>query len=137
MTNKPLDFIVVRAARCGTTYLHKFLNSNPSISLPAREKLHFFDNDKSFFKGYGYYNSFLGENKDSIFGEISPRYMLYLDSLRRIYEYNKQIKITSILRDPVKRVVSQFKYFSNVNNTEEIKHILIASQKSYVEDYVK
>jgi hypothetical protein len=132
-----IDFIGVGAARCSTTWLYECLREHPEICMSKKKELHFFDNDNNFHKGINYYRNFfspcLGERK---LGEITPRYMLYAEAMKRIKKEFPKLKLIISLRDPVDRALSQYKYFRFNKKKEPISDIEYAFDGDYKEDYV-
>jgi Sulfotransferase domain len=53
----------------------------------------------------------LNPKKGFITGEASPYYIFYPHAARRIYEVMPQVKIIAVLRNPVERAFSHYKYF--------------------------
>jgi hypothetical protein len=53
----------------------------------------------------------LNPKKGFITGEASPYYIFYPHAARRIYEVMPQVKIIAVLRNPVDRAFSHYKYF--------------------------
>lgn len=105
---KKLDFIIVGAMKAGTTSLAFQLTDNPQICIPLQE-LHFFDNDENFKKGLEWYESFFKEcDPETIFGEKTPTYSYSEKVPERIFDYNPEIKIVWIFRNPVDRAYSNY-----------------------------
>ena len=50
------DFILIGAARAGTTWISKNLGEHPEIFIPRKKELHFFDSQ--YPKGLEFYESF-------------------------------------------------------------------------------
>lgn len=120
-SGKKLDFIIVGAQKSGTTALYYYLRQHPEILFGKRKELHFFDNEELFRRKKPNYNILHNKMIDSsghkISGECTPRYIYWAPSMRRIWEYNPQIKIIAILRNPVKRAYSQWNMYRNSGKT--------------------
>jgi hypothetical protein len=70
------------------------------------KEVHFFDEESNFIDApdYNKYHKCFEGNPGALArGEVTPIYMYLEPAIRRIYEYNSQIKIIAILSDPVKR----------------------------------
>jgi hypothetical protein len=119
-TDPMVDFLLVGAQKAGTTTLHAYLQEHPQIAMPERKELHFFNNE-TFFQGqadYAYYHSFfkkLGENKPQdpgqrpmLKGEATPAYLYCRDAAKRIWQYNPDMKIIMVLRNPIDRAFSHW-----------------------------
>jgi sulfotransferase family protein len=106
-----LDFIVAGAQKSGTTALHYFLEQHPQIALPDKQELHFFDDEDLFAKGANYdllHDSFKPTRNSVVAGENTPAYIYWKPSIERIWNYNKQIKLILLLRNPIERAFSHW-----------------------------
>ena len=108
--------MIIGAARCGTSSLHKNLLLHPRIQGPLRTKIHgnnkevhFFD--KKFKKGIEYYASCFPEkeSKHILNFESTPNY-LYDETVpgKVLDTFLDPIKFIVMLRDPVARAWSHF-----------------------------
>lgn len=116
------DFIVIGAAKCGTTSLFHYLSQHPGIFLPRRKEPSFFahESDGDTFHGPGddewnfvttlseYQDLFRGAQRGFVTGDISPRYLYFEQSSRRIAHHAPQARLVAILRHPVDRAYSHF-----------------------------
>ena len=106
-----LDFIVAGAQKCGTTALHYQLEKHPQIALPDKEELHFFDDEERFARGVNYqdlHDSFRPPSRAVVAGESTPAYLYWQPAMERIWNYNKEIKLIILLRNPVDRAFSHW-----------------------------
>jgi len=118
------DFLVVGAARAGTTTLHSYLHQHPEIFLPdVKEPCFFvFDGDENKYVNgkfafavrdiSSYEKLFLKAGRDQVTGEMSTPYLyLYEKAIKTIKKYfdaSGEIKIVIMLRNPVDRAFSQY-----------------------------
>ena len=116
-----LDFIVVGAQKSGTTALHYFLRKHPQIALPERQELHFFDDDEIFSRPVDYdllhrqFRPVAGSTllrfataRQAIAGEVTPSYLYWEPAMERIWNYNRQIKLVILLRNPIDRAFAHW-----------------------------
>ncbi len=100
------------AQKSGTTALHRFLSEHPQICMADRKEVHFFNKKKYFRKSppdYDRYHSYFSNpSVGQITGEATPRYMYCLSASKRIKEYNPEMKLIFILRNPVERAYSHY-----------------------------
>ncbi|MDX1359438.1 MAG: sulfotransferase, partial [Clostridia bacterium] len=61
MNNKKVSFICPGAQKSGTTTLFSMLSQHPSVYLPSQKELYYFNDDRRYKKGSGYYESFYSE----------------------------------------------------------------------------
>ncbi len=105
--NKPY-FLIIGVQKGGTSSLFFYLKQHPQLELPKHKELHFFDNN--YFKGISWYNqhflSAFKNNKKT--GEASPYYIFHPHVPERVYNYNSNIKLIGMLRNPVDRAYSHF-----------------------------
>ena len=116
-----LDFLGIGAGKSGTTWLADVLRMHPGIFIPAEKELIYF-NDRIAFtdvepnyrhgKPVEWYHAHFRDLKPGqVAGELSPTYLVHLNSAPDIHRYNPAIKLVAILRDPLRRSFSQFQYF--------------------------
>jgi hypothetical protein len=113
-----VDFVCIGAQKSGTTFLASAFRSHPGIQLPNSKELHFFS-PKGEYKSEGgfaqcnadkdvdwYKQQFLADDRKK--GEISTHYLFDPASAVRIKQAFPDIKVFSILRNPVERAFSQY-----------------------------
>jgi len=132
-----LDFVGVGAARCGTTWLAKCLGAHPAIFLPERKELHFFNDDRKYEPGLAWLRPHLaGAAPEQVVGEFTPRYLISRTALERLRRHFPEARPLVLLRDPVERAISQYRYFRFVKRKEPERDLLVALDGVYHEDYV-
>ncbi len=123
------DFLIVGAAKSGTTSLHYYLKQHPQVFMPKVKELCFFaylgdpqtaipswlkeEWHLSFDNIYDYARHFEGASNSQIIGEASPPYLCTYKktilNIKKVYgEKAGEIKIIMILRNPIERAWSQF-----------------------------
>lgn len=111
MANK-VDFLVCGTQKGGTTALHNYLSQHKELYLPKQKELHYFDDESLDWENpnhENYHSHFFNESSiGKIWGEITPIYMYWNNSMERIWQYNKKIKIIIILRNPITRAYSHW-----------------------------
>jgi hypothetical protein len=108
---RPVSFIGIGAMKGGSTALDRYLRQIPDVTMPSNAK----GNEVNFFEGYRkqdweepevWYKQYearvLEEAKptDIIAGEVSPATSYYPNALERVYDYNPDMKLIMIMRDP-------------------------------------
>lgn len=110
--NKLIDFLIMGAQKSGTTALAEFLNEHSAIQLSSKKELHFFDRDRHFKNNpvnYDWYHNYFDMNRnDQLLGEATPIYMYWKLAPKRIFEYNPNMKLIFILRNPIERAYSHW-----------------------------
>jgi hypothetical protein len=114
------NFLGIGSVRGGSTWLHNILDSHPSLLLPQRRKeLQYFT--KYFNKGEFWYGSFFkNASLDGIeyIGEVTPGYLTHSDAPKRIFEFGGIDKFILILRNPVDRSYSHYKWHLRVTGKD-------------------
>jgi len=109
-----VDFIIVGAMKAGTTTFYKILKDHPEISFSKVKETHYFSETTDWRKDIDRYHKFFNQEDGKIYGEASPPYTsypLYGETWKSIYEYNSEMKIIYIVRDPFERSVSHYMHF--------------------------
>jgi hypothetical protein len=116
---KKVDFIVIGAAKSGTTWLWKVLKNHPQCFLPERKEINFFNielqhpvgnrQNSNFNKPLAWYqNHFSNADPCLKWGEVSPMYLCSETAPDAIFNYNPDIRLIALLRNPVERVYSDY-----------------------------
>lgn len=110
------DFLIIGAAKTGTTSLYNYLIQHPQILPSFKKEVHFFD--RHYQNGINWYKSFFPlksekENKNGkilMSGESSPYYLYHPLSAHRVHEHLPGIKLFVVLRNPIDRAVSNYNH---------------------------
>ncbi|MEM7161982.1 MAG: sulfotransferase [Bacteroidota bacterium] len=120
--NKP-NFLVIGAARSGTTLLHSYLLQHPEIYVPKNKQPepHFFLKSHLYQKGEDWYHEkFFSEvTSEKAIGEISTSYLFGEKVPERIKNYNPHMRFLVMLREPKQRAFSNY-WHSFKNGFEHI-----------------
>jgi len=117
-----LDFIIIGAQKCGTTWMWNMLDQHPGTDLPKEKEIFFFSDIEKYSKGIEWYErKFKHLDSGKIIGEASTDYLydrvLYknLNPIKGlppipelIISHYPSIKVIVILRDPVRRAISAY-----------------------------
>ena len=116
-TRKPLvDFMIVGAQKCGNTALASFLGQHPKIRICGRE-MHVFDDpdyraDWTVAETDERYRRELDDaaehEPETLCGEYTPIYMYLPEVAGRLKDYNPNLKLIVLLRDPTERAISHY-----------------------------
>jgi hypothetical protein len=102
-------FIYIGAAKSGSTWLQKVLESHPEIFVPPGKDTEFFS--KHFELGVSWYEKYFPENeKYKAYGELCHRYFADPEAAVRIAKTYPSCKLIAILREPVARTISAYQY---------------------------
>ena len=115
------NFLIIGAAKSGTTAIYTFLKQHPDIYMSPRKELRYFSNRPTpqgdIPEGYvhkgvttlsAYESYFDGVMDERIYGESSPMYLYTPGTAERINETIPNVKLLAILRNPVDRAYSAY-----------------------------
>ena len=112
------NFIIIGASKCGTTSLFFYLSQHPQILTPHKKEIDFFNHN--FDLGLPWYLAqfpAIADAKQFITGGASPSYMYDPLARERIKQLFPDTKLIIMLRNPVKRTISE--YYHAVNRDLE------------------
>jgi hypothetical protein len=147
------DFLIVGAAKSGTTSLYNYLKQNKQIFLPENKEPKYFvskilkyplggkgDNltEELMIKDFENYLSLFKQKKDNqICGEASVDYLYYADHVAPLIRQKLgDVKIIIMLRNPVDRAFSAYKHLvRDVRENESFEKALELEQKRKFNNY--
>ena len=109
------NFLIIGAARCGTSALYDYLRQHPCVAPAFTKEIYFFD--QHFRKGMFWYRGFFPtilekyyakyiRKTDLITGEATPCYIFHPHVPKRVFKSNPKAKLIVLLRNPVDRAYS-------------------------------
>ncbi len=109
-----VNAIIIGAGRSGTTTLYQYLENHPDVCFSDIKGVHYFSGEDLYQRGTEYYHSFWKHCSDEKLKIAADTYLLIDKSApKRIAEYNPEIKIIIILRNPAERTWSSYQYALN------------------------
>lgn len=103
--------IIAGMPRTGTTFLYHNLQKHPSIFVPYRKELEYFN--FYYDKGTDWFlEHFDGIRPDQIGLDIGPKYFLSDAAVERIAAYNPNCKVIVGVRDPIDFALSWYAQYS-------------------------
>ena len=119
------NFLIIGAAKSGTTSLHFYLQQHPEIFMCPRKDTFYFDfdgqepdysgpGDNEWYKDYAvtqrqdYEALFAGILTEKALGESCAGYLYDSKAPARIHRHIPHAKLIAVLRDPVERAYSSF-----------------------------
>jgi hypothetical protein len=116
------DFVIIGAAKSGTTTLYAYLRQFPTTYVPNQKELEFFSRECNYENGLDWYTSQFAGSIDAQFcGEASPSYTFYplFGSVsRRMHDAIPDAKLIYIVRKPVERAFSH--YYQRVKSARHL-----------------
>ena len=110
------DFIGIGVPKSGSTWFMRVLSQHPQIFITAKKEPHFFSSDKLYKKGIkSYCNLYKNAKPNEIAGEFNTKYINFSKkSAERIKKHFPKAKLICILRDPLKRAISHYKWLKQL-----------------------
>jgi hypothetical protein len=114
----PLDFLVIGAAKSGTTTLFHYLRQHPQLFMPADKEAPFFSNDDRFALGWTAFAAehFAGAPSGALLGKITPRYLGDPAVPERLARLMPDVKLLALLRNPIDRAFSKYRLLARKGN---------------------
>jgi predicted DCC family thiol-disulfide oxidoreductase YuxK len=119
------DFLIIGAAKSGTTTLFRYLGKHPQVFVPKEprdKEPNFFGMDEKYARGLSYYASlFDGTQPHQICGEASTDYAKwprFPESAARIAQTLPHVKLIYIMRNPIDRAYS---YYVHINRNQPVE----------------
>lgn len=105
MSNPKVDFIGIGAQKSATSWLHDVLSEHAEIFASEPKELNFFT--ANYDRGQNWYESHFPDKRAGyVCGECSPTYFFSSDAPKRAQQYNPDLRLIAVLRDPVARTFS-------------------------------
>jgi len=115
------NFLMIGAAKSGTTAIYTYIKQHPQIYMSPRKELRYFSNHIEVPKDVSldyvhqgvktleeYEKYFDGVTTETVYGESSPMYLYYPGVAERIKETLPYVKLFAILRNPIDRAYSAY-----------------------------
>jgi len=120
------NFLIIGAAKSGTTSLYHYLRQHPAVFMPEVKEPRFFAyaENPPAMKGPGdvrtnetagavytladYRQLFAGATTETAIGEASPNYLYSETAPRLIREHIPNVQLIAVLRNPIDRAYSHF-----------------------------
>lgn len=131
---KKIDFLIIGTQKGGTSALDHYLRQHPDIGMANKKELHFFDDEKVFSSTKTDYRLFHDQfdfsTHKKVYGEATPIYLYWAPSCQRIWQYNPNIKLIAILRNPTNRAFSHWNMeFDRKFDTESFEYCIKNERK--------
>ncbi|MDA3953962.1 MAG: sulfotransferase, partial [Bacteroidales bacterium] len=100
------NMLIIGAGRSGTTTLYEHLKLHSDICFSNIKEVPYFSIPDIYKRGESYYHSFFKPNKQKIIASSDTYLLIDKDAPKRIFDYNPNMKIIIMLREPVARAYS-------------------------------
>jgi len=128
------NFLIIGASKCGTTWLTRQLQQHPQVYMPDYEVNYFW---KYLDRGIDWYGGHFKTSGDAIaIGESSPNYFALDPKL--IQETLPDVKLIVMLRDPIKRLISDLNHmmrYGEISPLCNIDNFLLNGEKRLLDQH--
>jgi len=125
--SKP-DFIIIGAQKAGTTALYFMLKGHSLVAGANSKEIHYFDNDewysrKKLYEYHAHFQLPYKMKRNSLFFEATPSYLYHPRVAKRLYDYNPNLRLIVVLRDPAFRALSAWTMYHHHFKTGHQKYL--------------
>jgi hypothetical protein len=122
------DFLILGAAKSGTTTLWAYLVRHPKIFMSELKEPEFFSRDAVYERGLQWYRGlFAGASDDQLCGEASTTYSRWphtADAAARIAEVLQRPRFVYLMRHPIERAFSHYAHHMRFDVTMTFEEAL-------------
>jgi hypothetical protein len=116
-----VNLFLIGVNKAGTSWLYYLLDQHPGIFMSDIKELYFFgdfdENGPDTLEAY--HTHFPFEEAYQYFGEATVMYYRSEQAAREIHAYNSNAKLLAIVRDPIQRLLSQYRYHKQLGILDE------------------
>ena len=124
------DFLIVGAAKSGTSSLHLYLDEHPGVVMPRIKETWFWHQPENPNRAMtrrnpklpvtlDQYSALYDRRAGAVYGEATPSYLYYhqltIDKLKRLHPNWEALKIIIILREPISKIKSHYRFARQKN----------------------
>lgn len=116
------DYVIIGGMKCGTSTLAAQLGAQDAIFMTEPKEPNFFSDEETFAKGLDWYSDlFASAEPGDLLGEASTHYAkwpVHPKAAERLRGYAPDAKLIYMVRDPVKRALSQLRHHWTMREVE-------------------
>lgn len=107
-----VSFMVIGVQKCGTSSLAYQLEQHPNVEFCRHKEPDFFSKSKDWRNELDAYHGLYNKDAEKkVLGEASTTYswlLEYPETVDRLFEYNPELKLVFMIRNPIDRIRSHF-----------------------------
>ena len=106
-----VDFVIIGAQKSATTLLADQFRRHPEVSFCHRKEPHYFSRESNWAENIDDYHGLYTQRPGHIYGEASTtysRFPLYPHVPSVLRDYNPELKLIYVVRDPIERMKSAY-----------------------------
>lgn len=109
--DRKIDFMIIGVQKGGTTTVHDWLAQHPNIVMPPKDLLFFLDAGPQETTEEQFHLHFPNKiSPDQIIGGSQVQHIFFHSAIERLHDYNPEMKLLAILRNPIDRAYSSYWY---------------------------
>lgn len=113
-----VNLFLIGVNKAGTSWLYALLNRHPDIFMAEAKELYYFGSDSAAIEGVNtmadYHRHFPFEEEYRYYGDATVMYYRDPQVAEQIRAYNPEARAIAIVRDPIERLLSQFRYHKQI-----------------------
>ncbi|WP_263785475.1 sulfotransferase family protein [Salinibacter grassmerensis] len=134
-----VNLFIIGVNKAGTSWLYYLLNHHPDVFMADAKELYYFGdegpNEERPESLEAYHRHFPFDQNYRYFGDATVMYYKSAATADEIQDYNPDAKILAIVRDPIQRLLSQFRYNKQLGLIDEATSLSEAlSNRRYLID---
>lgn len=112
MVQRKLDFVIGGAQKGGTSSLFLIFCQHHQIQMAATKETHFFDDESADWRhpDYSKLHAYFAADDGRLRGEATPITLYWRPAIRRLRDYNPDMKFIILLRNPATRAFSNWRH---------------------------
>jgi len=115
-----VNLFIIGVNKAGTSWLYHLLDHHPDVFMSDVKELYFFGTAQEGPPDLeAYHRYFPFEESYRYFGEATVMYYREKTVAAQLYEYNPNATLLAIVRDPVDRLLSQYRYHKQLGLIDE------------------
>lgn len=118
-----VNLFLIGVNKAGTSWLYSLLDQHPAVFMAEEKELYFFGetgrDEERPPDLEAYHRHFPFDDNHQYYGDATVMYYRSADVAAQIQRYNPEAKILAIVRDPIDRLQSQYRYHKQIGILEE------------------
>lgn len=104
------SFLFIGSSKSGSSWFFEILREHPQVFVPSNKATFFFSD--YYARGFAWYEAFFVKaHPESVTGEVCHDYLASPEALRRIRDYQPDMRLVCCLRNPYARALSAWRFF--------------------------
>lgn len=115
-----VNLFVIGVNKAGTSWLYHLLRQHPDVFMSDVKELYYFGDEHDGTESLAaYHDHFPFDEEYRYYGEATVMYYREKRVANEIHAYNPDAKVLAIVRDPIQRSVSQYRYHKQLGLIDE------------------